>query len=59
MMSKTTKMLHGQRLHNVQYPSATHYDTSNFETIDNPMIQSGGGANNPMTMSKFTKMKLT
>ena len=23
------------------------------------MIQSGGGANNPMTMSKFTKMKLT
>jgi len=54
MMSKTMKVLNGQLLHNGQYPSATHYDTANFNTIDHPMV-TGGSPNNALALIKFEK----
>jgi hypothetical protein len=56
MMSKTGRLLNGQRLHNVNYPSATHYDTNNFNTIENPMV-TGGAPNNGLTLQKFEMAK--
>ena len=54
MSSKTQKILNGQRIHNGQYPSSTHYDTVNFNTIENPMV-TGGSPNNTLTLIKFEK----
>jgi len=54
MMSKTTKVLNGQILHNSHYPSSTHYDTANFNTIDHPMV-TGGSPNNTLALIKFEK----
>lgn len=51
-MSKTNKFLQGQLIHNGDYPSATQYNTSNFDTIENPMV-TGGAPNNPLTLKKF------
>ena len=50
MASTTQKMPNGQRLHSVDYPSATTYNTCNFDTIENPMA-TGGAPNNILKLS--------
>ena len=54
MMSNTSRTFNGQILHNAMYPSATHYDTIKFNTIENPMI-TGGSPNNTLTLKKYEK----
>lgn len=54
MLSKTEKVLNGQIIHNGSYPSSTHYDTNNFNTIENPMV-TGGAPNNTLTLLRFEK----
>lgn len=53
MMSQTSRLFNGQRLHNVNYPSATHYDTASFNTIENPMVTGGAPNNGPLALQKF------
>jgi hypothetical protein len=57
MMSLTSRVLNGQRLHNVDYPSATHYDAGSFNTIENPMITGGAPNNGQLTLQKFEMAK--
>ena len=52
MMSATQKMPNGQRLHSVDYPSATAYNSCNFDTIENPMV-TGGAPNNILKLAEY------
>ena len=54
LMSGTQKKLQGQRLHSVNYPSATAYDASNYDTIENPVI-TGGAPNNILKLVEYEK----
>ena len=56
MMSKTKRELQGQPLHAANYPSATHYDTRDYDTIENPMV-TGGSPSNILALSKYESMK--
>lgn len=56
MMSKTTKILNGQHLHASNYPSATQYNTANFNTIEHPIV-TGGAPNNVLALKKYEMAK--
>lgn len=44
-MSQTERVLNGQPLHSGKYPSATQYDTMDFDSIKSPMVNGGAPAN--------------
>lgn len=43
-------------LHAANYPSATHYDTRDYDTIENPMV-TGGSPSNVLALTKYESMK--
>ena len=44
-------------MHSIDYPSSTHYDIFNFETIQNPFV-TGGGSNNALILTKLEKLRI-
>jgi hypothetical protein len=52
MMSATQRLSSGQRLHSVDYPSATTYNSNKYETIEHPAI-SGGAPNNILKLTHY------
>ena len=52
MMSATQRLSSGQRLHSVDYPSATTYNSNKYDTIQNPIV-SGGAPNNILKLTHY------
>ena len=43
-------------MHAANYPSATYYETRDFDTIENPMV-TGGSPANVLALTKYESMK--
>ena len=52
MMSQTRRVLNGELLHASSYPSATKYDTMDFDSIKSPMVSGGAPTSNILAFKK-------